>query len=886
MIAWLRRAVGRLRNVLRWRAVDQDLADEVAHHLAMAAAQHRARGVPPEEARRMAAREFGGERWLEASRSARGVPLLQELGRDVRLAWRGVRRTPGFAAAVIVVMALGIGATTAVFSVVRGVLLDPLPYGDADALYGLLEGDSAGGLRPLSYPTFEETATAAAHVADLAYVRGDLLLARRDEGTMNLLTAFVSPGFFEVMRSAPRVGRTFESGESTVAVLTWSLAERLYGEAGDAVGRTLVTPEHAYDIIGVMPRGFAFPAWADLWVPLAGLPADAAFALTRRDLHVDSDAVLRLKPGVTPSRAQSVVDAPIAHASATFPEPGSRFDRAVLTPLRERVIGSVSSRLHLLLGAVVLVLLIACVNVAGLLLARGVARRPELSTRLALGAGRARLVRQLMTESAVLALLGALPGVLLAWLTVQELKRAAPTMLPRMDEIAVDGAVLGFALLVTLASALVFGAVPALRATAGAAGRALSGAARGATADVATGRLRSGLVIVQIALAVVLLVGATLLVRTARELAELDPGFDPDGLLVLRVFPSEQYGADAARLQLYEQLQASLAAVPGVQHSVLVNHIPLTTAGMVTAVRTERVIGPDDNTLAYLRAASSDYLHAIGARPLRGRLPSDDDRYDGGIVVNETLARREWGDADPLGRSITVFRSSQGTAGFGEPLPGRVVGVIADIRERGVDAEPPPTVYLPLERDVWTNITLVVRTARDLAPIVPALRAAVSSVDPDIPVAGPGFGDQFRPLSDHAARGTATRRFVTTLLGAFAFVAVLLSLIGLFAVMAFLVARRTRELGVRMALGARPADAARLVLRHSVLLIGLGLGLGLAAALASSRLLASLLFGIPPHDAPSYGLTALVFLVTGAFAAFLPALRAARIDPVTALRTE
>jgi predicted permease len=523
------------------------------------------------------------------------------------------------------------------------------------------------------------------------------------------------------------------------------------------------------------------------------------------------------------------------------------------------------------------------VNVAGLLLARGLGRRDELSVRLALGAGRRRLISQLLTESTLLALIGALPGVLLANVAVRGLKQGAPSLLPRMHEIGLDGSVVLFALGVTLASGVLFGTLPALRAVAGAARGELRAGMRSPTADTGAGRLRGGLVVAQISIAVVLLIGATLLVRSARTLSEADVGFEPEGLIVLRVFPSEQY-SDAARLRLYEQLQEALARVPGVQRSSLVNHVPLSGAAMVTSVRTERVTGPDDNTLAYYRSVSTDYLAALGARPLRGRLLVAEDAHATGIVVNRTLARREWGDADPVGRSITVFRASQGAAGFGEPLPSRVVGMIADIRERGPDVEPPPTVYVPIERNVWTNITIVVRTTSEPTAIIPSLRAAVSAVDPDIPVAGPGFVDQFRPLSDYAAQSTATRRFVTNLLTAFALLAVVLSIVGLFGAMAYLVAQQTRELGIRMALGARPVDTAAMVVRQSVLLVGLGLTVGVAAAIPASRVLESLLFGVPRHDALSYTGAVAVFVATGALAAYVPARRAARIEPVRALR--
>jgi putative ABC transport system permease protein len=892
MGAGMRRLVSRIANLWRWRSVDQDLRDEVAHHLAMAAAEHRRRGLDAVAARRQAVREFGGERWLEESRGARGVSWLQDAVRDARFGARQLARQPVFAATVAVVLALAVGATTAVYTVVDGVLLSPLPYEDAEQLHTLLESDGSQTLRLLSYPTFREVAEVVhgAGVAELAWIRGEGVLVRGEDGALNVLGAFVTPNFFDLMGREAAAGRTFDATEASqpVAVVTARLAQRMWGSVQAAVGAVLTTPDGAFTVIGVMPAGFSYPAWADFWSPLHALPAETRYAIEQRDLHVDSDVLVRVPAGVPLERVLEVVAGPIAHAAREHPEAGAQFDRGVLTSLRQRVIGAGTPPLGLLAGAVSLVLLLASVSIAGLMLARGLARRDELAARLALGAGRGRLVRQLVTESVVLGLAGGAAGVVLAWFALAWLHAAAPMSIPRLDEIRLDAGVLAFALTVTLFATLASGVWPALRVTAGVGGvaGALRRAGRGATGDLGSMRLRSGLVVVQIALAVVLLVGASLLVRTARELASLDPGYRADHVVALRVMPSGRYADDGARLRLYEQLRDELRRVPGVEAVALANHIPSTFASMPTVVRTEREPAADENLLALYRSVSWDYLRVIGATPAAGRLPAPEDARGTGIVINETLARREWGSADPLGQPITVFRSAQGAAHFGEPLPSHVVGVIRDMREQGPDRVPAPAVYVPVERNVWGNIHLVVVTQRPLGTIGPALRAAVRAVDPDIPTAGPHMSSEFRHLDDYHANVTQARRFSTTLLTSFAVTALVLAMTGLFGVLAFIVTQRRREIGVRMAIGARRTDAAGLVLRESALLVVAGLAAGLAMSVPATRLLEASLFGVERLDPMSYVLACAAFLLTALLAAGLPAMRAARIDPARALRSD
>jgi putative ABC transport system permease protein len=885
----VRRAFARVRNLLRWRKVNRDLEDELSFHVERSTDLYVRRGLSSVEARRAALRDLGGlDRWTEVSRDTRGVRPLQDLARDVRYALRTFARLPGFALSVTLVLTLGIGATTAVFSVVRGVVLSPLPYADPDELYSFYEADAAGGLRAVSYPTFEDLRAAARNDVELAYVRGESFLARSDDGTLNLLGGFATPEFFQTLGRAPAVGRTFGAAETEpkVAVLSWTLAERLYGGSAAALNQTLTTPGGVYTVIGVMPRGFGYPVWADLWLPLEGLPADARFVLQRRNLHVDASVIARIPKAVALERAEGELSGLVAALSEQYPEPGASFDRARLEPLTATVMGSVAPRFLVLLASVVLVLVIACVNVASLMLARGSARARELAVRLALGASRARIARQLLTESLLLSLIGAGLGSLLAWATVVRLRSSMPTLLPRMQEITVDGRVLAFALALSLLCAIGFGSMPALRATRTRADYTLRGSGSTAASDRASVRLRSALVCVQVALSVVLLVGALMLIRTAAALSREDLGFQPEGLITIRVIPPREYAGPEAALALYERLRAAAAAVPSIRGAALTNHIPLGGAWVPTAVRTARTPGPDERFGALFRTVSPEYLELLGARLRAGRQLTPADRHGPGIIVNRTLAEREWPGQDPIGQSITVFHSAQGRATLGKPMEAQVVGVIEDIREFGPDNAAPAAVYVPHEWDVWPNTYLLVRSSSDPATVIPALRAVIQSADPDIPTAGPGFVNELRSYEDYRTGWVALRTFAATLLTGFAAVALVLSLVGLFAVMAYVVAQRRAEIAMRIALGARPSDAAAMVMKQAGMMVGVGLMIGIAAAVPATRLLESVLFGVERSDVTSYVVTVALFILTALAAAYLPARRAARVDPMRALRVE
>ncbi|MGH7461503.1 MAG: FtsX-like permease family protein, partial [Longimicrobiales bacterium] len=555
-----------------------------------------------------------------------------------------------------------------------------------------------------------------------------------------------------------------------------------------------------------------------------------------------------------------------------------------LASMQESVVGTLAAGYVALFASVVLVLLIACTNVAGLLYGRASVRRRELAVRLALGASRGRWLQQMLTESALLAVIGGILGLLLAWLAITYLRFEMPDLLPRMDEIVFNYQVFGFAITTSVFTVLLFGTAPAL----GAASRAREFAARSMSAavDRVSSRWRGVIVVTQVALAVVLLVGATLLLRTVRALTDEDLGFEPKHLFAIRLFPQDEYGDPAAALSLYRQLREAVAAVPGIAGVGLANHIPLGGASVPTVVRTSRVPAGDAKPIALFRTASPVYLKVLGARLRAGQHFDEASGRGPDVIVNRTLAEREWPERNAVGQSITIFHAAQGRAYLGQAMPSTVVGVIEDIRELGPENPAPPIVYVPFDRDVWPNIWLVARTVDEPASVFPAVRKAIQAVEPGLPIDGPNFVNELHTFDEYRSGWVTERTFAATLLSAFAVTAVVLSMVGLFAVMTFLVSQRGAEIGVRMALGAQAVDAAGLIVKQAALLVGVGLAIGMLAAVATTRVIEGLLFGVEPLDPLSFSLTGLLFIITTLAASYLPARRAARIDPARLLRQE
>ena len=821
--------------------------------------------------------------------------MMDTLLADLRYAVRTLRKSPGFAAAGILTLALAIGSNTAVFSVVNGVLLRPLPFAEQDRLFMLAEQSRQGAFRPPSYPTFLDWQAQASAFAGLAYVRGGGQRLAGPEGVQSIPASFVSPGFFATLGEPPLVGRLFTQDEEQsgahVTVLSYDLWQARFGGDPAILGKTLSLTAGVFTVVGVLPHDVAYPPWASeqLYVPIATAAATDR-ALTQRGFHADCRIIGRLKPGVTREQAKADLDGVAQREAASYPGFNADWTRVALFPLRDEILFNTTPQLVVLVVAVGLVLMIGCVNVANLTLARAGARGRELAIRAALGAGRGRVVRQLVTESVVLASVGAALGVAGAYGAIAVLQRAAPSVLPRLETVEVDGWVLAFALGVTIVTAVATGLLPALRAARPDLTDSLKEGTSGAGTGHARQRLRAALVISEIALAVILVVGAGLLVRSLWQLRAVNPGFDPQSLVTFYISPPPLRAKDPARLAaLYTQVEDAARQLPGVTSVALTNFTPLSAGGLPSPVEIPgRASDPLHDPQVWFMTVSPGYFRTMRIPVRAGREFSEADLAPGSaVVVNEAFARAFWPGLDPIGRQVTLHKAVQGRPDFGEPLPGTVVGVVGDVHHFGLDTPPEPQVYVPFTRNVWGHMSLVVRTAVNPAGFLPALSRAVRQVDPDIPMTLTGSTGSMSAVGTLGITGgLASRQFDAWLLGSFAASALLLAGIGIYGLLAYAVAQRRREIGIRLALGASGGAVLHLVVGSGMRLAGAGIGLGVVIALAVTRLLAALLYGVGASDPPTFvGVVALLTLVS-LTASYLPARRAAKLNPLVALRYE
>ncbi len=818
---------------------------------------------------------------------------MHELWQDLRYALRQARKNPGYTAAVVLTLALAIGANTAVFSLVNGVLLRPLAYANSERLYTALEQRSPDEARLASYPTFLNWREQNGPFESLAYVRGLTMNYRGAEGPEQLLAGYVTDEFLAAVGGRPMLGRGFTAGEhqpqeSHVALISHTLWRRHFGSDPAAVGRLITLGNASFTIIGVMPPGFAYPEWASFWIPIAALPANDKAVLSQRGNHTDSRVIGRIKPGISLAAVQSQANAIAARVAADYPAENGDWTRIQLIPLREQVLGDAKPRLLVLTSAVVLVLLIGCSNLAGLSLARATARSGEMAIRVALGASRRRLVQQLLSEHLLLAVVGGVLGWLLAEAAVNALKLGAPDVLPRMEEITADGGVLALTVALTLMTGLVVGLLPALRATSPDLAGSLREGAPATGSSRSKVQLRSALVVAQVALALVLLVASGLLIRSFWRLQAVEPGFDARDLVTVRIMPpSPRYDEPSAAVALYQKLAEVVAAVPGVQSVALTNHVPVTGASMPTQVHIEGRKS-ESGEPALFRTVSPEYFGTMRIPVLRGRPLERSDMTTAGanLLVNETFARRYWPGESPLGKRVSVPKSVQARPDFGQLMTGTVVGVVGDVRHYGLEADLEPEVYLPYTANPPRWIALVVRTHGQPGRSIPALRQAVRSVDPDLPVTGADFWMGFATLEQYLSSDVAPRKFNMRLLSGFAGAALLLAVVGLYGVMSYIVVQRSREIAVRLAVGARPADVLRLALRGAMRLTLAGVAIGVVGALLLTRLMAGLLFGVAPTDPFTFVAVMLLVAAVSFIASYLPARRASRVDPIISLRAE
>jgi putative ABC transport system permease protein len=803
---------------------------------------------------------------------------VPSIGQDVRYALRMFVKKPVFTVVALVTLALGIGANTAIFSVVNTVMLRPLPFVEPDRLVRIWESNPEGGwpVFSASHPNFLDWRARSTAFAHLAATTGvGFSLTSGDEPTMVLAQA-VTADFLPVLGVSPAMGRNFQPDEdlprsgARVAMITHGFWQRHFGGARDVLQQTLTLNGDPWAIVGVLPESFIWDGpTLDLFVPLGPDPARS-----RGDHRLR--VIGKLAPGTTIDQAHAELSAIAAQLATQFPQ-SNRGWTVRLRSFRDWLVPqNTRESLLIFVGAVSLVLLIACGNVASLLLARGTERQKEISIRAALGADRARIVRQLLVEALLLSLVASAIGIGIAYGAGRLLVAAAPDALPRLGELSIDVRVLAFTLVVSIATGLLFGLVPALQASRPNLTETLKETAAGAGGGGRRQRLRNLLVVAEVALSVTLLIGAGLLVRSFWRLQQVNPGFDGRGMLTMRVsLPPLQYRTGELKWAFYDRLLASVRTLPGVQDAATSSGVPL--GGGNTATEVRRAGAPSDAGRlpgADWRIVSPGYFRAMRI-PLRGREFGDQDTRTSQpvTILSAAAARQYFPGEDPIGKTIIL-------SSFG-PMPLTVIGVAGDVRHLAVDTDPSPTVYGPaLVHAGWNPMFLVVRAGGEAAAPAPAARAAVRAIDPTVPVYDVRTAEELFDLS------LGPRRFNMYLIGCFAGIALVLACVGLFGVMAYVVSLRTRDIGIRLALGAAPTRVMRLVLGQALMLTLAGIALGVAGGLSLTGTMRSLLYAIEPTDFVTFATVPVLLIAVSMLACYIPARRAMRVDPLTALRSE
>jgi putative ABC transport system permease protein len=797
---------------------------------------------------------------------------------EIRYALRQLMKAPSFTAVAIITLALGIGACTAIFSVVNTVLLRPLDNPDPDRIVIIRETQLPQfpefSVSPPNYLDWEKQAKSYEHLA--AYAGATLNMT--GDGEPQRLTAIKATAhYFEVMGIKPILGRMLlpeedAPGKNHVVVLSYGFWQRVFGGARDVVGKAIQLNGEPYNVVGVGPAGFSVSSKLDVWTPMAFKPDETAN--DARGGHY-INVVGRLKPGVSVAQARAELTVIADQLAKQYPDPQKGWG-IFMMPLQDYLVRDVKPVLYTLLGAVGCVLLIACANLANLLLARATARHREISIRAALGAGRGRLIRQLLTESVVLALCGGAAGVLLARWGLDTLLALAPTSLPRISEIHLDSGVLFFSLALSVVTGLVFGIAPAWLAARTDMNEALKQGSRGSTEGGARGRLRSALVVVEVTLALVLLGGAGLLARSFMQLAKVDPGFNPENATLMRLsVPERKYKEKEQQTAFANALLERVKNLPGVQAVGITHSMPL-VGDYVLGFNIEGrpAVDPADLPSTNYYAITPDYFRAMGIRLVRGRVftAQDDAKAPRVAIINETMARQFFPNEDPIGKRINITN--------GPDTWREIVGIVGDIKQYGVDKATSAQSYEPFAQVPFTSFNVVIRTKGSAAGLLGSLRPAVYAVDKDQPV---GI---IRPLEEIMADSIARQRFAMMLLTVFSGVALVIAAVGIYGVMAYNVVQRTGEFGIRMALGAQQRDVLRLVLTQGGKLIGLGLLIGLIATLAASRAMGSMLFNTSAYDPLTLATITVVLATVALVACFFPANRATKVNPIEALRAE
>ncbi|HEY0101247.1 MAG TPA: ABC transporter permease [Pyrinomonadaceae bacterium] len=878
---WLKGLYRRVRALICKEAIHNEIDEEMRFHIDMREEENVRQGMSPEEARRDAERRFGRfTRVKEQGYEVRGGRWLESLWQDCRYGTRMLWKNFGFTTVAVLVLALGIGANTSLFSVVNAVLLRPLPFPDAERIIWFdgvhqARGITASNLSPADYSDWEKQASDFESMS--AYVTGSANLSDEVGEPERVPRVSVTAGFFPTLGASPALGRALlpedeSPGGEDVAILSHALWQRRFGASPGVVGTRLLVNGTPVTVVGVMPAGFDFPRASQMWTPLK--PEKSAQKRDNRYLNV----LARLKPDVTLEEAETQLGIINSRLGQQYPETNGGWS-VRLTPLHERTVRDVSTSLWLLLGAVGFVLLIACANVTNLLLARAAGRRREIALRTALGAGRLRVIRQLLTESLMLATLGGAVGLVLSFFLMDLLVSISPANLPRLNEVSMDWRVLGFTAGAVCVVGLLFGIAPALQASKTDLNEVLKEGSFGSSGGLGRNRVRAALVISEVALSLLLLVGAGLLIRSFLLLHAVDAGFDPEKVLTMRVsLPSTRYSDPQQRVNFFRQLTERVEALPGVEAAGAAISLPLggTTLSVARGfVREGNPLTTEHAFDASYNVTTPGYIKTMRIPLKSGRVFTDRDAADAPpvAIINESLARRAFPDIDPVGKRLTAWRD--------EEFAREIVGVVADVKMGQMEGEDRPQVYVPQAQNAtWGALSLAVRTSVEPESLAGAVREAVLAIDKSQPVY------DIRTMEDVRSASVANRRLIVLLFAGFATLAFLLAVVGIYGVLSYAVTQRTHEIGIRLALGAQRADVLRLVVGQGMRLVVLGVAVGMVGAFLVTRLLKSLLFGVSAADPVTFAVVALVLSVVGLLACYIPARRATRVDPLIALRNE
>ena len=885
----LRKLIGQMRALFRKDKVERDMDKELRFHLEMEIEGNVRRGMSPAEARRQALMSFGGvEKFKEECREVRGAPLIDSLLQDIRYGARILVRNPGFTVVAVLTLGLGIGANTAIFSVIYGVLMRPLPYKDGNQLVIVQQQAPLAHILNVPFSVKEvqdyrdqnQTLDSVVEHHSMSFT----LLGGKEP--QRVATGVVSANFFDVLGVKPLLGRTFvdadeQHGSDAVIVLSYQYWKQSHGGDPDIIGRTFQMNNRPHTVIGVLPPIPQYPIEQDVYMPTSHCPTRSSEQfIANRNARMMS-VFGRLKAGIPVSQAQADLSTLAGNLQQQYPDsyPTNRGYAANVVSLQEELTRRAKPTFLILLGTAGLVLLIACANVANLTLARLMRREREMAIRSSLGAGRGRLIRQLLTESTLLSLAGGALGLALAAGGLQLLVRFAARFTTRSNEIKIDGLVLLFTLGISVATGLIFGLMPAFSSDKNLTGALKEGGGR-TSSGVKRQRVRNLLIVAQVGVSFILLIWAGLMVRSLIKLQHVNPGFDPERVLAMRISPNwSKYNTNQETIALLERILDKARSEPGVLSAALGSTYPLNQLGINNGpfnrgFQIENRPVPEGELLpqADFRTASTDYFETVRQPLVRGRTfaESDKDKAPLVAVINQSTARHRWGDDDPIGRRISFDRGQNWLT---------IVGIVGDVRQYGLDKDPADEIYIPLAQGGFGG-NLLVRTALDPMSISKLMRDAVYEVDSDTAV------DRVQTLEQVRSDAVASPRLTAILLGMFAGLALLITAAGIAGVMALSVNQRTHELGVRLALGASPSKVLRMVMRQGMFFVMIGLTAGFAGALLLGRLMSALLYAVAPTDPITFAAVGAVLLCVAAAACFIPARRVTSIDPMLALRSE